>query len=189
MEDLHNIILFSWFLWQKIFDLLCFEAQTDPPYLQQDHPFMKGITSAAVGGGGNYQRPWHTRARSKQRLKNEHRKCLGCAAVKCIYLCVRLHIHSSQHSHHHVASGSGRAICIDKEMSACIIWKCVIVFIHTQTQRCMWNLYPAPREPALWGNVCQTGGNCDASPQSNKRMFNVHSCSECIKLCLRAAGV
>lgn len=179
MEDLHNITLFLWFLWQKIFDLLCSEVQTDPPYLQQDHPFMKGITSVI----------WHARARSKQRFKNYHGKCLGCAVVKYIYLCVRLLTSTAQHSHHHVASGSGRAICIDKEMSACIIWKCVIVFIHTQTQRCMWNLYPVPREPALWGNVCQTEGKCDASPQSNKRMFNVHSCSECIKLCLRAAGV
>lgn len=112
-----------------------------------------------------------------------------CSGEVHLPVCETPHIHSSQHSHHHVASGSGRAICIDKEMSACIIWKCVIVFIHTQTQRCMWNLYPVPREPALWGNVCQTEGNCDASPQSNKRMFNVHSCSECIKSCLRAAGV
>lgn len=29
----------------------------------------------------------------------------------------------------------GRAICIDKEMSACVIWKCVTVFMHTQTHR------------------------------------------------------
>lgn len=39
---MHNIILFLWFSRHKIFNLLCFEVQTDPPYVQQDHPFMKG---------------------------------------------------------------------------------------------------------------------------------------------------
>lgn len=70
----------------------------------------------------------------------------------------------------------------------------LFLYTHAHTHIYVWNLYPVSWEPTLFccavrESICQTEGNRDASPQSNKRRFNVHSCSECNELCLRAVGV
>lgn len=61
-----------------------------------------------------------------------------CSSEVDLPVCETPHSPSSQLPYHPSRSlreWQGRALCIDKEMSACVIWKCVTVFIHAHSHR------------------------------------------------------